>query len=50
VAFDIHLDHRLEALEWDDMIVLPNGGRPSPLVDDHQVGRRSVTPPELWLL
>ncbi len=33
VGFDIHLDHGLEALEWADTIVLPNGGRPSPLIE-----------------
>ncbi len=33
VGFDMHLDHGLEALEWADTIILPNGGRPDPLIE-----------------
>lgn len=32
-GFDMVLDHDLATLEWADTIVLPNGGRPSPLLD-----------------
>lgn len=32
-GFDIVLDHDLSAVEWADTIVLPNGGRPSPVLD-----------------
>ncbi len=32
-GFDIVLDHDLDALEWADTIVLPNGGRPGPSMD-----------------
>jgi AraC family transcriptional regulator, transcriptional activator FtrA len=33
VGFDIDLDYDLAALSWADTIVLPNGARPSPVVD-----------------
>lgn len=33
VGFDLVLDHGLEALEWADTVILPNGGRPSPTID-----------------
>jgi len=32
-GFDLVLEHDLSTLEWADTIVLPNGGRPSPLID-----------------
>jgi len=32
-GFDLVLDHDLTTLDWADTIVLPNGGRPSPLIE-----------------
>ena len=32
-GFDLVLEHGLEALEWADTVILPNGGRPSPTID-----------------
>jgi len=32
-GFDLVLEHDLTTLDWADTIVLPNGGRPSPLIE-----------------